>query len=240
MTSRLWGLTVPCYITDLHLQEENTVASLETRVIDCIKSQLTEMLAQVKPDAAAATLHLPPPPALTPAVVNETAMLVDDDRDDMQGVVCGGPSQVSAPSPSLAQSQDPSADSAPAPRVVRTLKLANDLTIRYTDQDVKDPSTLTFVEDIPGLNRMWDDTSEFWDGISELTIQGHPIPLMYWGDAYKYSGDSRWKGLKSKVHGWKVSCATSRECAALFFSDISSPTDCCHALPQGHRRGLLG
>lgn len=55
-------------------------------------------------------------------------------------------------------------------RHTRTLKLANDLSITFSEDEVPDPPAVGFANNIPALNRMWDDTSPAWDGHSDLVI----------------------------------------------------------------------
>ncbi|KAG2739599.1 hypothetical protein P692DRAFT_201729417 [Suillus brevipes Sb2] len=50
---------------------------------------------------------------------------------------------------------------------------------------------------------MWDDLSPHWGGESVLTIGGHPIPLMYWPDVYRYGKTCQWQGTKSRWTEWR-------------------------------------
>src|SRR6266704_2831166 len=82
--------------------------------------------------------------------------------------------------------------------------------ITFTEADVPSPSAISFASDIPSLNRMWDDTSPYWDGNSKLVILGHPIALVYWKDIYTSKmgvswKPKQWKGTKGKWFEWKVS-----------------------------------
>ena len=45
-------------------------------------------------------------------------------------------------------------------------------------------SAISFANDLPQLNRMWDDTSEFLDGHLVLVIKGVAIPIVYWKEVY--------------------------------------------------------
>ncbi|KAH9479417.1 hypothetical protein JR316_0008007 [Psilocybe cubensis] len=59
------------------------------------------------------------------------------------------------------------------------------------------------------LNRMWDDTSPFWDNNSALVIKGHPIPIVYWKQVYARSKTGswmpgQWKLIKGHWCQWKA------------------------------------
>jgi hypothetical protein len=92
----------------------------------------------------------------------------------------------------------------------RTLKLGNSTIISFTPDDVPLPPAPTFAHDLPRLNRMWDDTSTYWDGQSALRIKGIPIAIIYWPIVYASSKvDGPWKSghwniLKSRHSEWKV------------------------------------
>lgn len=92
----------------------------------------------------------------------------------------------------------------------RTLKLGNGTIISFTPNDVPLPPAPTFAHDLPRLNRMWDDTSAYWDGQSALRIKGIPIAIIYWPIIYASSKiDGPWKSghwniLKSRHSEWKV------------------------------------
>lgn len=75
----------------------------------------------------------------------------------------------------------------------------------FAVSDTPDPVAVTFVQDIPRLNAMWDDTSSHWRGESVLTIQGHPIPIKYWPEVYRYGKTRQWEGTKSRWIDWRVS-----------------------------------
>ena len=92
----------------------------------------------------------------------------------------------------------------------RTLRLGNGTVLTFVEADVPNPPAISFAYDLPRLNRMWDDTSVYWDRQSVLAIHGQPIALTYWRDVYTTkSGISwkpgQWKGIKGKWFDWKVS-----------------------------------
>ena len=64
---------------------------------------------------------------------------------------------------------------------------------------------MSFVDNIPQLNQMWDNTSIHWQKDSRLHIQGQAITLSHWPVLYKYSGAPTWKEIKGKFFEWKVS-----------------------------------
>lgn len=87
--------------------------------------------------------------------------------------------------------------------------LGNGFKLMFTEDDVRSPPAVSFADDIPALNRMWDDTTEHWGGDSCLYIKGVPIALVYWKDVYSSKSGSlwkpgQWKGTKNKWFEWKV------------------------------------
>jgi hypothetical protein len=52
---------------------------------------------------------------------------------------------------------------------------------------------------------MWDDMNAHWNGKSVLNILGHPIPIVYWPDVYKWWRQDNWDTIKSNYVDWKVS-----------------------------------
>jgi hypothetical protein len=102
----------------------------------------------------------------------------------------------------------PSSDSesvAHATDEIRHLKLGDGTKVSFVVSDVPDPVTVTFKQDIPRLNAMWDDTSPYWREESVLTIEGCPIPIVYWPHVYHYGKYGQWQGTKSQWSGWRVS-----------------------------------
>jgi hypothetical protein len=87
----------------------------------------------------------------------------------------------------------------------RQLKLGDGTEVSFVVSNVPDPVAVTFKQDIPRLNAMWDDTSPYWRKESVLTIEGHPIPIVYWPDVYRYGKYGQWQGTKSQWCGWRVS-----------------------------------
>ena len=106
---------------------------------------------------------------------------------------------------------------APAPQAplpTQSITLAGGVRIVFTESDVPRPPSLSFARDIkkdfPALNGMWDDRTEHWAGVSFLSIQGHPIPLVYWKAVYSSKQGNGWKSgewklIKSNYFDWKVS-----------------------------------
>jgi hypothetical protein len=96
----------------------------------------------------------------------------------------------------------------PAPTLAsqcqRSLVLGNGHCLQFTLDDVPDPPAVSFANDIPRLNGMWDDTTLHWSGESCLVIGGLPIPVVYWPDVYRYGKKDQWKGTKAKWFEWKV------------------------------------
>lgn len=79
------------------------------------------------------------------------------------------------------------------------------LTFKYTD--ILDPPQLTFANNIPRLDRLWDDEGPNWDPVdcSKVSIiSGTTVALRYWPDIYKYKDDKRWQVAKAPWTEWKV------------------------------------
>ncbi|KDR80075.1 hypothetical protein GALMADRAFT_222973 [Galerina marginata CBS 339.88] len=104
--------------------------------------------------------------------------------------------------------------SAPQPshacvEVTRSIVLGDGRKLVFTQDDVPSPPSVSFARDIPGLNRMWDDTSKHWDHYSVLKIKGTAVALVHWNEVYNSKCDSswkpgQWKGTKGKWFEWKV------------------------------------
>jgi hypothetical protein len=85
----------------------------------------------------------------------------------------------------------------------------HDRVLTFTEDDVPPPPAVSFADDLSALNRMWDDSSAFWDNRSCLVIKGVPIALVHWRDVYtskagKSWKPNQWKGIKGKWFEWKV------------------------------------
>ena len=92
----------------------------------------------------------------------------------------------------------------------RSITLRDDRVLTFTEDDVPAPPAVSFADDLPMLNRMWDDTSVFWDNHSYLVIKGFPIALIHWKDIYTSKSrrswkPNQWKGMKERWFDWKVS-----------------------------------
>lgn len=90
------------------------------------------------------------------------------------------------------------------------IKFRDNTTLAFTQAEVPDPPAVSFADNLPKLNAMWDDSPEHWGGESCLSISGRAIPLVYWPEVYRYGKKHQWKGTKGKWHEWKV-CFSSLE-----------------------------
>jgi hypothetical protein len=115
----------------------------------------------------------------------------------------------------------------------RTLALGDGTSLVFTEDDVPDPPTTTFTDDIPRLNRMWDDTSVYWDQDSVLKILGHPIPVVRWPEVYKRWKRGDWDIIKSNYVDWKV-CKIFVLEFLLFPLPSFLSTGHYRAIPPGH------
>jgi hypothetical protein len=119
----------------------------------------------------------------------------------MEGVHDSSSPDLSAPTLNLVSQQTVSDEQISK----RTLILADGTCLIFSEADVPNPPTTTFADNIPRLNRMWDDTSNYWNGESVLMIHGHPIPIVRWPDVYKRWRRGDWDTIKSNYVDWKVS-----------------------------------
>ncbi|KAG1816279.1 hypothetical protein EV424DRAFT_1348246 [Suillus variegatus] len=86
---------------------------------------------------------------------------------------------------------------------MRVLKLGNGTLLQVADNEIPDPPAISFVNDIPRLNGIWDNHTEHWQDMSIINIQGHPIAIEYWPLLYHYGHDQQWKGMKNKWTDWR-------------------------------------
>ena len=93
---------------------------------------------------------------------------------------------------------------APVSFPARLLVLRDGTALQISADDIPDPPAVSFADDIPRLNSMWDDMPPHWCGRSPLVVRGHPIPVSYWPELYKYGKKDQWKGTKGKWFEWKV------------------------------------
>jgi hypothetical protein len=140
------------------------------------------------------------------------------------------PNPVPSPSPIPHQNMAPPS-SVPSPLKTRTISLGDGTRVEFTANDIGPAPAISFANDLPRLNRMWDDTSEFWDGHSVLVIKGVPIPIVYWKEVYarsKAGGLSwkprHWKRVKGSWCEWEVS---TRQIVAKMHHSYNFYNPCC-------------
>ncbi|KDR69977.1 hypothetical protein GALMADRAFT_271748 [Galerina marginata CBS 339.88] len=91
----------------------------------------------------------------------------------------------------------------------RTITLGNGTCLEFAASDVGPAPAISFANDLPQLNRMWDDTSKHWGGHSALIIKGCHIPIVYWKAVYARSKSAgcwkpgQWKRAKGSWSAWK-------------------------------------
>ncbi|KAG6826039.1 hypothetical protein H0H92_001352 [Tricholoma furcatifolium] len=111
------------------------------------------------------------------------------------------PSISRSPSPSISELPS-SSSTASELETSRRIELG-DIVLTITRSQVPEPPATSFVKDIQRLNEMWDDTSPFWKGKSDLVIAGHPIALVYWPHIFKYWHHGYWAATKTKWAEWR-------------------------------------
>src|SRR6267143_206823 len=66
----------------------------------------------------------------------------------------------------------------------RTITLAGQFKLSFTENDVPRVPSKSFANDFDSLNAMWDDTSIHWKGDSALIVKTFPIAITYWKQMY--------------------------------------------------------
>jgi hypothetical protein len=95
-------------------------------------------------------------------------------------------------------------------RPTRTITLAGRFELSFLESDVPHAPSISFADDLDGLNSMWDDTSSYWKGHSVLIINNFPIAISYWKQIYTSKNGKNWKSgqwkiLKGRYFEWRVS-----------------------------------
>lgn len=133
-------------------------------------------------------------------------------------------------------------DQVAEPSIMRTLHLADGVTVTFSASDVGPPPATTFASDIDLLNRMWDDTSKHWGHYSHLVIKNQYIPIVYWKQVYSrwprsVSGvQNLWGSIKNQYSQWKVYPHYTLFDGGLMIYLLGHS----FSLPPGDRRGILG
>lgn len=124
--------------------------------------------------------------------------------------------------PTIAFSEPISVNADTVSHPCRTIIMANNFVLAFTEDDVPPPPAVSFSDDLDLFNEMWDDTSTFWKGRSYLVIKGYPIPLAYWKEVYtsksKVGGSWKvdyWKGLKGQFFDFRVCQQVHRQFSIL-------------------------
>jgi hypothetical protein len=103
---------------------------------------------------------------------------------------------------------------APPPHVehhpTRTITLAGQFKLSFTETDVPHAPSISFADDLDALNSMWDDTSSYWKGHSALIVNNFPVAISYWKQVYTSKNGKNWKPgqwkiLKGRYFEWRVS-----------------------------------
>ncbi|KAJ3925620.1 MAG: hypothetical protein NXY57DRAFT_1043959 [Lentinula lateritia] len=97
--------------------------------------------------------------------------------------------------------------SIPPEETTNKLTIGHGKAIYYKYSQVHEPCQISFVTDIAGLDRVWDDEQPNWDpldcGRNLLAINGIPIALKYWKQVFSRKNDSAWSWLKRLWVEWK-------------------------------------
>ncbi|KAF9072470.1 hypothetical protein BDP27DRAFT_1320516 [Rhodocollybia butyracea] len=169
--------------------------------IDSLASMLTHHLP---------ALRTPGPISPTSAIAPMTIVGMSD-MDTHAQPKTPGTSELALPVSVMAATApepQPAATSHSSCESIRTyaVMLAGTQALTFTYNDIPDPRQISFADDIPRLDRVWDDERANWDA-SEcsklLVIKGTPVALRYWPDVYRNKNDQRWKGIKATWTEWK-------------------------------------
>ncbi|KAG0706370.1 hypothetical protein DFH29DRAFT_798584 [Suillus ampliporus] len=83
------------------------------------------------------------------------------------------------------------------------LNLSDGTVLQLVDDDIPDPPAVSFTNDIPHLNVMWDDGTAHWLNESIIIIRGHPIAIKYWPLLYRYGTPYHfWEEFKADSGEW--------------------------------------
>ncbi|KAJ7618073.1 hypothetical protein FB45DRAFT_1103494 [Roridomyces roridus] len=91
-----------------------------------------------------------------------------------------------------------------APASWRSVLLADGREVGCLTSNLPDPPLFSIADDPERILDIWDDRLPTWKGMSPLSIDGIPIPLVYWGKLYKHSKNLRWHGTRGSWFQWKV------------------------------------
>ncbi|KAJ7625717.1 hypothetical protein FB45DRAFT_1005058 [Roridomyces roridus] len=91
-----------------------------------------------------------------------------------------------------------------APASWRSVLLADGREVGCLTSNLPDPPLFSIADDPERILDIWDDRLPTWKGMSPLSIDGIPIPLVYWGKLYKHSKNLKWHGTRGSWFQWKV------------------------------------
>ncbi|KDR69546.1 hypothetical protein GALMADRAFT_271949 [Galerina marginata CBS 339.88] len=206
-----WARTTSIDYPYINKENRQEAARARLRTAAVIKYNVATLedtntrLDQILSIVSNSVVHMPnPPPFNTPPSLftaaasydTPTAGLAHPQSFDIDSAMCSATPSAAAP-----PTRSP---------VVRSITLSDGTSVEFTAADVRPPPAVSFANDLPRLNRMWDDTSKYWDGHSHLIIKGFPIPIVYWPEVYSRSKGSgswkkgQWKRAKSSWFEWKV------------------------------------
>ncbi|KAJ7602153.1 hypothetical protein FB45DRAFT_1015823 [Roridomyces roridus] len=91
-----------------------------------------------------------------------------------------------------------------APASWRSILLAGEREVHCLTSKLPDPPLFSIADDPDWILEVWNDRFPTWKGSSPLTINGVPIPLVYWAQLYKHSKNPKWHGTRGSWFQWKV------------------------------------
>lgn len=102
-------------------------------------------------------------------------------------------------------SSDNTIKTCPSPSNPRSLTLANQIVVAYSDADIPPPLALRVTENkLELLFKWWDDQSPEWDPRGyRYNLNGYTVAIKYWGEIYQRT--QYWRDLKRQWGLWKVS-----------------------------------
>ncbi|KAG2062643.1 hypothetical protein BDR04DRAFT_1123806, partial [Suillus decipiens] len=192
---QLLGLTVSGTMDTNVSQSKDTWTAPEIRALLSWADAITSMYPYELTDGIPLPASAPNPPALTS---HSTAQPSTADALLEEAIVQNGVINTTVAS----HQQHPLAVEQGSSNKLRVLNLRDGTILQLADDNIPDPPAVSFANDIPHLNVMWDDCSMHWLNESVFAIQGHHIAIKYWPSLYHYGYNQQWKGTKHKWSGW--------------------------------------
>ncbi|TRM55436.1 hypothetical protein BD626DRAFT_542703 [Schizophyllum amplum] len=180
------------------------------QLIDDVREAVTGLSVGASPSAGVAG-----PPSLSASADIGVPAPCEQHHSSSPALADNPPCSLSVLAPPLPPCKQPAIDPPPASRT-RDLVLptpSGDVSFVLRESDL--PSAPAGVgTDIARIACMWAYDGH-WRGESALHLHGHPVPMQYWPDIFKYWHKGNWEAIKSDYVKW-------RDVAHMFWSRYST------------------